>query len=684
MAKKKKGKPVTSAAEIPQKGPDSGAPAGSLGGLRQFFTDRTNLYIVLALAAGCFVIYGQTAWFNFISIDDSGYVYENAVVTKGLSWEAIKWAFTTYSQANWHPLTWLSYLTDTTLFGSTPGVYHLVNMLFHAANSVLVYIVLKNLTGSAWRSAMVSALFAFHPVHVESVAWIAERKDVLSTFFWFLTTYFYVRYARLKTDDTATGDPAKTKLLWSLYLQMAVAMILGLMAKPMLVTLPFTLLLLDYWPLARLEKFSVSNILPLIKEKIPLFVLSAASSVITIFAQKAGGAVVSLEYLPFYARLVNSLIAVAKYVAMMFYPVHLGVLYPYDKDLSIPQASSSILLIVLVSIYTVWEIKRKKYLFVGWFWFIGTLIPVIGLVQVGLQSLADRYTYIPFIGLSVAIVWLAAELFKSLDRKILGAAACLILIVFGWLAFKQTALWKDSESLYLQTIAVTKNNGFIEQNLCLHYSTQNKLEEAEVQCKNAAEHAPTYHNIYKLLGVINFKRGNFSEAAQQFTHALELKPDDSGAFSDLAKALLLQGRLDEASKMTDAMAGVSPDPQGVIREILYQNYDSLGLSYAAKNDFERAALYFGRALELNDSSTDIRSNLGFMLYRAGKTEEGIAQIRESINREPAKPELYNMLGTVLADQNKRDEAIKQFEKAIELEPDFAAAKNNLAKVKNRK
>jgi tetratricopeptide (TPR) repeat protein len=675
MAKKKKG-----SIDAGKEASKSEMTGGGSESLRRFFADNTNVYIILALAIGCFVIYGQTVGFNFISIDDSGYVYENAVVTKGLSWDAIKWAFTTFSQANWHPLTWLSYLTDTTLFGAKPGSYHLINIIFHAANSVLLYIVLKNLTGATWRSALVSAIFAFHPVHVESVAWIAERKDVLSTFFWFLTTYFYVRYARLKNGT----DPPAAKQRRNFYLLMMVALILGLLAKPMLVTLPFTLLLLDYWPLERIEKFNVSSIWPLVKEKLPLFVLSAASSVITLFAQKAGGAIVALDYLPFYARLVNSVVACAKYVAMMFYPANLAVIYPYDKELLIPQVAVSILLIALVSIYSILEIKRKKYLFVGWFWFLGTLIPVIGLVQVGLQSLADRYTYIPFIGLSIAVVWFAAELLKKVDKRIVAAAAGIVIIVFGVLAFRQVSLWKDSETLYLRTIAVTKNNGFIEQNLCLYYSDQNRLDEAEAQCKNAAEHDPTYYNIYKLLGIINFKRSKFDEAAVQFTHALQLKPDDSGTFSDLAKALLLQGRLDDAAQMTEAMAAASPDPQGIIKEILYQNYDSLGLSYAGKNDFEHGALYFSKALALNDANTDVRSDLGFMLYRAGKQEEGIQQIEEAIKRDPAKPELYNMLGTVLADQGKHDEAIKQFAKAIELKPDFTAAKNNLTKVQNRK
>jgi tetratricopeptide (TPR) repeat protein len=691
MAKKKKVKAQTKAAEQPsprikdEEKPETNEAAKSgSGSLRSFFEDKTNLYIVLALAAGCLLIYGQTAGFDFISIDDTGYVYENRVVVTGLSWGAVKWAFTTFSQANWHPLTWLSYLTDTTLFGTKPGMYHLVNAIFHTLNSALLYLLLKNLTGSTWRSAIVSALFAFHPAHVESVAWIAERKDVLSTLFWFLATYFYVRYARLKNGDAPIDDAVKIKQRRTFYVLTIAAMALGLLAKPMLVTLPFTLLLLDYWPLERFEKFEISEILPLIKEKIPLFLLSAVSSVITVFAQKAGGAVVALENLPFYARLVNAVVAYAKYTVMMFYPAGLGIIYPYERGLSAVQVAVSILLIVVVSLYSVREIKNRKYLFTGWFWFIGTLIPVIGLVQVGMQSLADRYTYIPFIGLGIAAVWFAADLLKNVDRRIPAIAAGVVLLLFAGLTFRQVSFWKNNETLYLHTIAVTNNNGFIEQNLCLHFLNQGRLEEAQAQCKNAQEHNPGYYNVYKMLGVIAFKRNNFDEAAANFTKALELRPEDSGAYSDLAKSLLLQGRLDEAAQMTEKMAAASPDPQGIIKEVLFQNYDSLGLAYAEKNDYEKAIIYLSKALELNGASTDTRSDLGFMLYRSGKTQEGIEEIEESIRQAPDKAELYNMLGTVLADQGKREEALKQFAKAIELNPDFTAAKNNLQKVQSRK
>jgi hypothetical protein len=392
-------------------------------GLADFFANRTNLLLVLGLAIGCLAIYGQTMGFDFINIDDSGYIYENTMLGTGLSWDSFKWAFTTFSQANWHPLTWLSYLTEVTLWGSKPGTFHLVNALFHAANSTLLYVVLKHLTGSTWRSATVSALFAFHPAHVESVAWIAERKDVLSVFFWLLGTYFYVRYARFKTSSISV-ERVRHKLRGRFYLLTVLAMALGVLAKPMIVTLPFVLLLLDYWPLERIGKFRVASIGPLVIEKLPLFALSAASAVLTILAQRSGGAIVTLENFSFLERLVNALVSYAKYTVMFFYPVNLGLVYEYQREIPAWQIAGAILLLALTSFYSIWKIRGQKYVFTGWFWFLGTLIPVIGLLQVGLQAMADRYTYVPFIGLSIAVVWLTADLIKNLDRKISFAAAC--------------------------------------------------------------------------------------------------------------------------------------------------------------------------------------------------------------------------------------------------------------------
>ena len=560
-----------------------------------FFADRTNLFLVLGLVIGCLAIYGQTVGFDFINIDDGGYIYENTMLGTGLSWDSFKWAFTTFSQANWHPLTWLSYLTEITLWGSKPGSFHLVNALFHAANAALLYIVLKQLTGSTWRSATVSALFAFHPAHVESVAWIAERKDVLSVFFWMLATYFYVRYARFKKSPSSTADRVRQKLQGRFYFLTVLGMALGVLAKPMIVTLPFTLLLLDYWPLERIGKFKVATIAPLVMEKLPLFALSAASAVITILAQRSGGAIVTLENFSFLERLVNALVSYAKYTAMFFYPVNLGLVYEYQKDIPAWQIAGAISLIALISFYSIWKIKEQKYVFTGWFWFLGTLIPVIGLLQVGLQAMADRYTYVPFIGLSIALVWFTTDLLKNLDRKIVFAAACLVLLLFAGLAFRQVLFWKSSDSLYRHTLAVTPGSAFVERNLCLDLLGREKLEEAEEQCQSAVRHKPTYNEPYKLLGLIYFKRQNFDEAVKYSAMAVDRKPEDAGAYANLAKVLLVQGKLDEAAKTIDKVPSAAALDQGA-GEGLFQDYNLLGLGYAQKSDYEGAPTFWAKAL----------------------------------------------------------------------------------------
>ena len=652
-------------------------------GLAQFFADRTNLFLVLGLATGCLLIYGQTTGFDFINIDDGGYVYESTMVRNGLSWDGIKWAFTTFSQANWHPLTWLSYLTEVTFLGDKPGTFHLVNALFHAANSVLLYLVLKHLTASTWRSAMVSALFAFHPAHVESVAWIAERKDVLSVFFWMLATYCYVRYARLTKQSIPVTDSVGRKLRGRFYLLTILAMALGVLAKPMVVTLPFTLLLLDYWPLERFVKFKVASIGPLVTEKLPLFALSAASAVVTIVAQRSGGAVVTLENLSFWERVVNALVSYARYTVMFLYPVNLGLIYEYERTIPVWQIAGAISLLALISIYSLWKIKERKYCSVGWFWFLGTLIPVSGLLQVGLQSMADRYTYIPFIGLSIAVVWLAADLSKNLDRRLTVTAACLILVFFASLTFRQVSFWKNSEILYKHTLAVTHQSAFVERNLCLDLLSRGRLDEAEEQCQNAVAHKPSYNDPYKLLGLIYLKRQNYEEAVRYSALAVERKPGDFGAYANLARVLLVQGKLDEAAKMIDKMPpAASLDAE--TKEALLQDCSVLGLGYAQKNDYEKAATYFGKALELNESDADLRSNLGVMLYKAGKKEEGIRQIEEAIRKSPGKPESYNMLGVILSDQGRYDDAITQFKKAIALKPDFEAARKNLQRTESKR
>lgn len=657
---------------------DAAARDGS--GLRAFFADNRNLYLALGLGAVCILLYGQTIGFDFVGIDDSGYVARNAVVANGLSWAGIKWAFTTFEQTNWHPLTWLSYLLDATFFGVKPGPYHLVNAILHALNSVFLFVVIKQLTGSTWRSAAVAALFAVHPAHVESVAWISERKDVLSTFFWIAATYFYIRYARTKNaevNDEASGPSLR------FYALTAVAMALGILAKPMVVTLPFTLLLLDYWPLGRLEELSLKRVAALVAEKIPLFLISIASSVVTVIAQRSGGAVVSLEQIPFHLRALNALVSYAKYVGMMFYPLDLGIFYPYQAAIPVWQIAVAGILLAAITVYCVVNFRRRKFLLVGWLWFLGTMVPVIGLVQVGTQNMADRYTYVPFIGLGIMIVWSVRELTQRLDPRIFRVAAAIVLLLFAVLAFRQIRFWRNSETLFVQTLAVTTNNGLIEQNLCLTYLGQNRLGEAAVQCRNSIRHQPGYYNGYKLLGVIAFRQKNFDEAAKNFEVAVRMRPDDRNAFSGLIQSLASLGRLEEAAELAGKMdAGAQGDP--TLNEDIYQTAKLLGIGYAQRNDYAKAGDYYRKAAAVKPDDADLRANLGAMLFRAGQREEGLAQVRQAITQDPNQADPYNLYGELLLDAGRVDEAIGQFQKALQLNPGLTTAKSNLQRAQSRK
>lgn len=641
MAKKKNNKKIDNTAteaEILIEPAVSAAENASQSYLAAFFQNRINLYIVFGLAITCLVIYGQTFGYPFITLDDANYITDNPFVRNGISFEAVKSAFSTFYFANWHPITTISYQLDVSLFGFEAGNFHLVNVIFHLLNSVLLFVVLKKLTGSTWRSAIVSAIFVVHPTHVESVAWVSQRKDVLSLFFWLWSTYFYIDYAR-------STEEKRTKL----FLFSLLFFVCGFMSKSMVVTLPFTFLLFDYWALERIDNLQIKNIIPLLKEKIPFFILTALFSVITFLAQKSGNAVESLELLPLSTRFYNAFVSFAKYLVMLFYPLNLGVLYPYQKEIPVWQIIASIVLIIAISAYCLWQIKSKKYLFAGWFWFLGTLVPVIGILQVGSQSLADRYTYIPYIGLSLAIVWFLSDLLKNVDYKILFGSTAVILLVFAAFAFRQTSFWQSSETLYIQTLSVTEKNSGIEQNL----------------------------------GVINLMNKKYAESEINFSKALELVPNDFGANSNLTKALIAQGKFDEAAVVTEKIAGFT-NMGKVGTEVLLQNYSAIGMGFAQTAEYEKAGVYLKKTLEIDDSKNDIRANLGFILARTGNINDGITNLNEAIRRNPVKPEFYNLLGVVLMADEKIDEAIKQFEKAVQLNPKFKEANDNLLKAKARK
>lgn len=557
---------------------------------------KSKFFIVFALIAACLIIYTQTLWFDFINIDDRAYIYENAAAYSGLNWQTVRWSFTAFYSGNWHPLTWLSHILDFSIFGLNAGGHHAVNVLFHTLNSILAFLVFKKMTGSIWKSGAVAMLFAIHPTHVESVAWIAERKDVLSTFFWLLTMLAYFKYAETNTENR--------KLFYILTIFFFAC---GLMSKPMLVTLPFVLLLCDYWALERWKK--LRDLKPLIIEKIPLFALTAISSVITFLAQKSGGAVVSVETVPIATRILNVSVAYAKYVWMMFFPVNLGFWYPFEPNLNPLEIIGAIILLIIVSAYCWRERKRRKYLLMGWLWFLGTLVPVIGFVQVGLQALADRYTYVPYFGLFVMLVWGLNDLIKhfKLNEKIVAAICAIVLIMFGFLAYKQTSLWQNSETLYTNSLKITKNNYFLMTNLCLHYLSKTPPEIAEPRCTELLEQTPPSPESNNVLGYLRTQTGKYEQAVQNYQAAIRMRPDWGILYANLSDTLAKQGKPEEAE--TNLQKAFSIRDISLNNEILARSCNNLGMAFMLKNRNEKAVEYFTKALQLKPDLQEAQENL---------------------------------------------------------------------------
>ena len=507
--------------------------------VKDLIKSNLDLAAVAGLAILVAAIYGQTLWFGFINLDDNLYVYDNAAIANGLSVGSLSWALTTFWAGNWHPLTWFSHSMDVTLFGLRPGLHHAVNIVLHFVNSALVYVVFRRMTGRQLESMIVAALFAVHPAHVESVAWVAERKDVLSTMFWLLTMLAFLR--TVKADIENPSAIFRSRAYWLALVLFA----LGLLAKPMLVTLPFVLLLCDFWPLERLRK--VRDIWPRVVEKIPFFILSAASSAITFLAQRSQGAVESLDQLSFWTRAVNSVVSYAKYIFMLFYPADLAVFYPYDQ-VTLLQVAISAALLISITALCIWQIRERPFLVVGWLWFLGTLIPVIGLVQVGSQSIADRYTYVPYIGLFVMIAWGASSVADSRGFgrvAFISGSATAVLMLSGF-AIKQASYWRDNETLYSHTLAVTSNNFVITHNLCHFFMTQDRLGEAEPLCRQATELKPNYGEPYNTWGVVLFNRRDFQAAEEKFQKAAELQPGLVYTWVNLARSQARQGKAEQA------------------------------------------------------------------------------------------------------------------------------------------
>ena len=515
-----------------------------------------ELFICLLIVVATYCVYQQVGGHEFVTFDDGLYVTENLRVKNGLNAENIVWSFTTTHSSNWHPLTWMSHMLDVSLFGMNPGSHHLVNVFFHLANSLLLFFVFRQMTGDLWQSAFVAALFAIHPLHVESVAWVAERKDVLSTFFWMLTVWFYIGFVK---DRSA-----------SRYLVVLLFFLLGLMAKPMLVTLPFVLLLLDYWPLRRLESRRLDNDrysyktlswFDLIKEKIPFFVLTAASCVVTFYAQQSGGSIASLEVFPLEVRTANAVVAYISYIAKMLWPAKLSAFYPHSYSLPIWQVAGAGLLLMLIFGVCILSVKRRPYLLVGWLFYLGTLFPVIGLIQVGEQAMADRYTYVPLIGIFIILAWGLPDLLKKWRYQkigvVLGSALLLpALMVTTWL---QVRHWSDNIEFYEQMIKVTDNNFMAHYNLGVYLAAYENINQAINHYRKALSIKPGHVDANNNLGNALVIEGKSNEAIQYYTNALNRSPDDPEIHNNLGVALLHSGKTEQAISHFETALKIRPD-----------------------------------------------------------------------------------------------------------------------------
>jgi tetratricopeptide (TPR) repeat protein len=649
-------------------------------------------YVLLALIT--VAVYLPVIELSFVTFDDTYYLTENPKVQAGLTWESVRWAFTRAHAANWHPLTWLSHMLDCQLYGMKPLGHHVTSLLFHTANTLLLFGLLKRLTGAFWRSAFVAALFALHPLHVESVAWVAERKDVLSTFFFLLTLLAYARYVEGRSPKSKVQSPKsegrKPKAEESLkskgqspksgvwYVAALVLFALGLMSKPMLVTVPFVLLLLDYWPLGRLSfpslHRSTAPPLRLLLEKVPFFALSAASCVVTVIAQQKGGAVAALEGasgVSLEARLINTPISYVWYLVKLVWPSDLAVIYPYVRDWPMPQVLLASALLIALTGVALWQGRRWAYLAVGWLWYLGTLVPVIGLVKVGTQSIADRYTYIPAIGLFIVFAWGVADLTARWPKRALplAAGAAAVLAACALAVGVQLPYWQNTETLFRHTLAVTRNNYMACNNLGYYYAQRGELELAKKYYRSAMEIAPCFPGARNNLGAALVYQKRYEEAVAALEGALSLNPRSAEVESNLGAALYCLERSDEA--ISHLRKAIQLDPEHPLAHY------NLGSALLQKDRLTEAAEEFRIAARLNPRYAEANNNLALTLVKQGKLDEAAVQFKQALAIQPGLLPAHYGFGELLIDQGKPDAAIEQFSEVIRLQPNDEPARVQL-------
>jgi tetratricopeptide (TPR) repeat protein len=616
-----------------------------------------TLAVCLFLAMAVFMVFGQTLHHEFVNLDDEDYVYENPTVTQGLTSHGITWAFTHTYANNWHPLTWISHMLDCQLYGLNPGGHHLTSVLLHAATAILLFLVLRQMTGALWASAFVAAVFAIHPLRVESVAWVSERKDVLSGLFFMLTLAAYVRYAR---STFSLGR----------YLVVPLCFAMGLMAKPMLVTLPFVLLLLDYWPLGRMSRTALRR---LVVEKIPLFVLSIASCVVTIPAQ--GQAVATISQVPVALRLGNAAISYVAYLVQMVFPVRLSPIYPlFAADLVAWKIGAALVFLVGVSAAVILLRHKRPYLLIGWLWYVGMLAPVIGLVQVGNQARADRYTYLPQIGVYLLVAWAARDALCSRrhGRLVLGVASLGVLAALMVCATIQTSYWRNSMSLWTHALSCSSRNYAAHNNLGGVLFERGQAAEAIDEYQKALEIEPDFLEArYNLANALS-SLGRPTEAIDQYHKAFEINPGNAEAHNNLGGLLLQLGRTAEAINQYEQALRIEPD-----YAVAHYN---LGNALVSANRLHDAIDEYRQAIQIKPDYADAQGNLGNGLLLAGNVEEAIVHFREALRLTPGSAATHYNLGNALLQLGRVPEAIDQYQQALRINPDFTQARNKLERL----
>jgi protein O-mannosyl-transferase len=637
---------------------------------------------------------------EFIILDDPDYLTTNPQVKAGITSETICWAFTQYYAGNWHPLTWISHMLDCQLFGLNPGMHHLVNAAFHVANSLMLFLLLQRLTRSHWRSAFVAALFALHPLHVESVAWAAERKDVLSTFFFMLTIGAYVRYAELRTKNSKF-----TSWTWIWYAVAFMLFALGLMSKSMLVTLPFVLLLLDFWPLGRLStsglKSQKISLLGLAFEKILFFALSAISCGLTFWAQSKGQAVGSVETFPVFDRITNSLMAYLGYIEKMFWPANLSVFYPFPAEPRIEGAALAMLLLAVITAFATLNAKSRPYLLVGWLWFLGTLVPVIGLVQVGSHAMADRYTYIPLIGLFIIVAWGAADVLAGWKYKkfTLIPAATLVLLACAILTSRQVAFWQSTKTLFSHAVQVDDQNYMAWTILGDLLRLEGKHEQASDYLNRAIQVRPNSEIPWYGLGLSLVALKKPQEAENAFQTALKRSPANPHILNDYATLLINLGRLDEAEAELQKARQANPyltktrlnqamifQKQGKLNDLVKQYEEILQLDpdndlvrvnlaviYSVLGRLDQAVTCYREFLRTNPTNNNARVSLGLALVKVHDPATAEVEFSTVLKVDPKNTRALDGLGSALAEKGSLDEAKARFAEAMQIDPKFPDA-----------